>query len=149
MLTQTFLENSQTSKTTTTVTLPVSRAFFRAVVSTGRRFLGPQLQEARARASYCPRALHVRSETFFLLKKSSLTTAMTILMSRAFQRCVVSTGRRFLGPQLQEARARASYCLRALHVRSETFFLHKKKQPDYCNDNPDVTGFPTMRHEHQ
>ena len=86
---------------------------------------------------------------FFYAKKSSLTTAMTLLMSRAFQRCVVSTGSRFLGPQHQARRACASYCPRALHVRIETFFPRKKKQPSHCHLTTGLTGSPTSCRVHQ
>ncbi len=112
---------------------------------------------------------------FFLCKKSSPATATTMPKSRAFQRCVVSTGMRFLGPQHQARRACASYCPRALHVRSETFFsmhnkcvepartiararcmcavkiffLCTKKQPSHCHPTAGLTGFPTMRREHR
>ena len=50
-------------------------------------------------ASYCPRALHARTETFFLYaKKSYLAAATTLPMSWALQRAVVSTGRCSFGP---------------------------------------------------
>jgi hypothetical protein len=120
------------SSPATAIPQPVSRAFQRCVVSTGRRFLGPQHQARRACASYCSRALHVRSETFFFYAiKSSPATAIPQPVSRAFQRCVMSTGRRFLGPQHQATRASVSYCQCNTSVRCiwavKLFFCAQKK----------------------
>ena len=118
---------AKTSNLAAAMTIVMSRALQRCVVSTGSRVLGPQHQAPRASASHCTRALHVCSETFFFYAKTSNLAAATALsMSRALQRCVVSTGSRVLGPQHQAPRASASHCTRALHVCSETFFFYAK-----------------------
>jgi hypothetical protein len=55
----------------------------------------------------------------------------------------------FLGPQRQAPYALASYCLRALGVRSETFFVRKRKLPSRCSHTAGLTGFQTSRREPQ
>ena len=93
----------------------ISRASKRAVWVTRRVNIMPAAPSASslaASASYCTRALHVCSETFFFYAKTSnLAAATTLSMSRALQRPVGSTRRVHIGPEAHAVvtRSKRSY----------------------------------------